>query len=354
MPHWRHVDGWVVSAPSGPSSSCWLMVLQWLRIKAKNGFAQAGELSLLAIDVSEPAPTSSTTPASLSRQPTPAPEVTPSVIEAGLSKERHDEDSGAAALAAGAQDDDVEMAGLGAGTGNGGVIPGVESGAVASDKDSGMTDMDWGPAGNMGMVEESDNLPPAPWPRPQLSSMGTWLMLPSGWQEWVRVEAKAKGTGNMVASGSRSRHWPQTLVGVVIDWKHTVADETGKTGVGLTADKCHQMNTFGVDRKSTGKVEVEVLLATSAKGHACRPKVTPRKVLSKVVVEDLESDGGVEVVLGPSKAVKVDNPATFSFPAPNGEKVHVSLHLHECTASVSGAGTYNRNVQSQMQSSPGP
>ncbi|KAG5639326.1 hypothetical protein DXG03_003780, partial [Asterophora parasitica] len=150
--------------------------------------------------------------------------------------------------------------------------------------------------------------------------MGTWLMLPSGWQEQVRAEAKTKGTGNAVASGSGSGHWPQTLVGVVIDRKHAVANKIGKMGVGLTADKRHQMNTFGVDGKSTGEVEVEVVLATSAKGCACWPKVTPCKVLSKAVVEDSELDSGVEVVPGPSKAVEADDPATFSFLAPNGEK----------------------------------
>ncbi|KAG5640058.1 hypothetical protein DXG03_001394 [Asterophora parasitica] len=134
----------------------------WLRIEAKNGFAWAGELSLLAVDVSELAPASSATPAPSSRQPTPTLEVTPSVMEAGSSEERHDEDSRAAALAARAQDDNVEMAGLGVGTGNGGVILGVESGAITSDKDSRMTDADLDPAGNMGMVEESDALPLAP------------------------------------------------------------------------------------------------------------------------------------------------------------------------------------------------
>ncbi|KAG5639446.1 hypothetical protein DXG03_003750 [Asterophora parasitica] len=190
VPHWHCIDGRVVSAPSGPSSSYWLMVLQWLHIK--NRFAWASELSLLAVDVSELAPASSATPVPSSRRPTPTPEVTPSVMEAGSSEERHDKDSGVAASAAGAQDDNVEMVGLGAGTGNGEVIPEVESRAIASDKDSGMTDMD------QGMVEESDDLPPAPRPCPWLPSMGTWLMLPSGWQERARAEAKAKGTGNAV------------------------------------------------------------------------------------------------------------------------------------------------------------
>ncbi|KAG5640573.1 hypothetical protein DXG03_008053 [Asterophora parasitica] len=180
----------------------------------------------------------------------------------------------------------------------------------------------------MGAVEESDDLPLVPRLHPRLPLMGTQLMLPSGWQEWARAEAKMKGTGNAVASGSRSRHRPQTLVGVVIDQKHATANEMGKTGVGLTADKCHQMNVFGVDGKSTGEVDVEVVLATSAKGRAHLPKVTPRKVLSKVVVEDSESDGGVEVVLGPSKAVEVDDLATFSFLAPNGEKC-----LQQCVKS---------------------
>ncbi|KAG5640151.1 hypothetical protein DXG03_000907 [Asterophora parasitica] len=95
-PCWHCIDGWV-----------------WLCIKAKIGFAWASELSLPAIDVSELVPASSATPAPLSRWPTPAPEVTPSVMEAGSSEKRHDEDSGVAASAAGAQDDDVEMVGLG-------------------------------------------------------------------------------------------------------------------------------------------------------------------------------------------------------------------------------------------------
>ncbi|KAG5639994.1 hypothetical protein DXG03_001892, partial [Asterophora parasitica] len=317
VPCWCHVDRWV-----------------WLCIEAKNGFAQAGELFLPAIDVSEPAPASSTTPAPSSRQPTPTLEVTPSVMEAGSSEERHNEDSGAVASAAGVQDDNVEMAGLGVGTGNGGVIPGVESGAVTSDKDSRMTNVDLGLARNTGVVEESDALPLAPRLCPWLPLMGTQLMLPSGWQEWARVEAKAKGTGNAVASSSGSGHWPQTLVGVVIDQKHTAANKMGETVVGPTTDKHHQMNAFGVDGKSTGEVEVEVL--------------------SKAVVEDSESDGSVEVVLGPSKAVEADNPATFSFLASNREKSDTVLTWAAAVARMQKDSTDVPPVPAAVKREVGP
>ncbi|KAG5640140.1 hypothetical protein DXG03_000949 [Asterophora parasitica] len=151
--------------------------------------------------------------------------------------------------------------------------------------------------------------------------MGTPWMLPSSWQELTRADTRAKAAGNAVASGSGSKHQPQTLVGVMIDQKHAVTHETGKTGVGPAADKHCQMNTFGVDRKSTGEVEVEVVSpATKAKGRTHQLTVATCKVLSNVVVEDSESDGGVEVVLGPSKAVDIVDPAAFSFLAPNREK----------------------------------
>ncbi|KAG5640093.1 hypothetical protein DXG03_001236 [Asterophora parasitica] len=232
------------------------------------------------------------------------------------------------------------MTGLGADAENKGVVPGVKGKAITSDTDSGTTDMDWGLAGNMGTMAESaamesEDLPLAPCPRPhpQLPLMGTPWMLPSSWQELTRADARAKAAGNAVASGSGSKHQPQTLVGVMIDQKHAVTHETGKTGVGPAANKHCQMNTFGVDGKSTGEVEVKVVSpATKAKGRTHRLTVATCKVLSNVVVEDSESDGGVEVVLGPSKAVDMVDPAAFSFLAPNREKFTSALSRHAANA----------------------
>ncbi|KAG5641108.1 hypothetical protein DXG03_005984 [Asterophora parasitica] len=289
-PRWHHVDG-----------------CMWLHIEAKNGFAQSGELSLPAIDISKLAPAASATPMPLSRPPTP-PEVTPTAMEVGSSEERHNNGSGVVALAARVQDEDVEMMGPGPAGEIGGVVPGVEGGAIALGMDSGMTDADWGLAGNTGTMAES-------------AAMETLQMLPSSWQELARMDARVKAAGNMVASSSESGHQPQTLVGVVIDQKHTMTHKIGETGVGPAADKYHQMNAFGVDRKSTGEVEAKVVSpATKAKGHACRPKVATRKVLSNAVVEDSESDRGVELVLGPSKVADMVDLAASSFLAPNREK----------------------------------
>ncbi|KAG5640506.1 hypothetical protein DXG03_008277 [Asterophora parasitica] len=322
---WLDQTGWLVTfAP------CWHCIdgHVWLHIEAKNRFARSGELSLLAISISKLVLAASATPVPSSRPPTSMLEVTPTAMEAGSSEESHNKGSGVVALAAGVQDEDVEMTGLGADAENGGVVPGVEGRAIALDTDSGTTDMDRGPARNMGMMAESAAmelvdllLMPQPRPHLQLPLMGTLWMLPSSWQELARVDVRAKAAGNAVASSSGSGHWPQTLVGVMIDRKHAATHEMGKTGVGLATDKCCQLNAFGLGRKSMGKVEAEVVSpVTQAKGRTCWPTVATCKALSNMVVEDSESDGGVEVVLGPSKAVNMVYLAAFSFLAPNREK----------------------------------
>ncbi|KAG5640857.1 hypothetical protein DXG03_006817, partial [Asterophora parasitica] len=317
----------------------------WLCIEAKNRFAQSGELSLLAISISKLAPATSTTPTPSSRPPTPMLKVTPTAMEVGLSKERHDKGSRVVVLAARAQDEDVEMTGLGADAENKGVVPGVKGRAVALDTDSGTTDADQGPARNMCAMAESAAmesedllLAPCPRPHPQLPLMGTPWMLPSSWQELMRADARAKAAGDALASGSRSKHQPQTLVGVVIDQKHAATHEIGKTGVGLAANKHHQMNAFGVDRKSTGEVEVKVVSpATKAKGRACQLMVATCKALSNMVMEDSELDGGAEIVLGPSKVVNMVDPAAFSFPAPNREKFAMAQCMYWNTLRAASA-----------------